>query len=147
MSDKFALSDTIRECARAMGVARVSALERPPTSARGVGFSRSTTRRGSRSIVGRPPGRPGFVSGRTGGFAEPQRLGPRFRPGLVRFRIGMAETSRSGADEIRAGVLETGRRTKPAPALIGARENFPPRNRRWEGVAPLPAKTPQAQRI
>jgi hypothetical protein len=42
----------------------------------------------------------------------------------VRFRVGVPETSRSGIDETRAGLLETGRRETPsgsAPTRAGAR--------------------------
>src|SRR5271157_4197623 len=58
---------------------------------------------------------------RTAGIAETQRLGPRFGAGFVRFRVGVPETSRSGIDETRAGVLETGRRETPLGSTLPAR--------------------------
>ena len=53
---------------------------------------------------------------------EPVRLlPPTFGAGFVRLRVGVPETRRSGIDETRAGVLETGRRAKRCGSAHRAR--------------------------
>jgi hypothetical protein len=68
----------------------------------------------------------------------------------VRLRVGVPETSRSGIDETRAGVLETGRRAKPfgsvplarALAFSAARA----RNRAWTRRRSPPGRASSAAR-